>query len=187
MIGRWPVCKVYMYKTVNKKKNTKKRGAVFKMRGFRTRHLGYATNSRSYVSEMTGSDEGPTGQDPPTLCSCSSLSHTCQWSHLTLPIVTQRIRKAGFIVFPIHALGTGLDRKWVLLLQHRCLEVMGAVLHCILVDILGRILQGSSLGWVSGRSLHGRGGKESRASHWGKWNCVRVVTETQSHAEMELR
>jgi hypothetical protein len=66
--------------------------------------------------------------------------------------------------------------------------VMGAVLHCILVDILTGILQGSSsLDWASGRSSHGRGGKESRAGHWGKWNCVRVVTETQSHAEMELR
>ena len=65
---------------------------------------------------------------------------------------------------------------------------MGAVLHCILVDILTGILQGSSsLDWASGRSSHGRGGKERRAGHWGKWNCVRVVTETQSHAEMELR
>lgn len=65
---------------------------------------------------------------------------------------------------------------------------MGAVSRCIPVDILGGILQGgSSLGWASGRNPHGRGSKESRTGHSGKWDCVRVVTEIQSHAKMELR
>lgn len=37
----------------------------------------------------------------------------------------------------IHTLGAEVDKKWVSLLQLRCLEVMGAALHCIPVDILG--------------------------------------------------
>lgn len=88
-------------------------------------------------------------------------------------------------MFLIRTLGAEVDKKWVLLLQHSCLEAMGAVLHCIPVDILDECCR-VAVPWakpLSGRTPpHEKGGKGSRAGHWGKWDCIRVVTDTQSHA-----
>lgn len=51
---------------------------------------------------------------------------------------------------------------------HHCLVFRGAVLDYAHVDTLDGVLQGSCcLGSALGRSPDGRGGKESRAGHWG--------------------